>query len=462
MKRIATKVCACACALALAASGSAMIGCSGSNSGNDGAQQGATSQQAGYTFTDDLGNQVTVSTHGRVVAGMGSFANIWELAGGTLVGASSDAFSDYHIESKAEKVGDFSSLNAESIIALNPDFVILTGASSGRGGGVAQTDLKDALQAAGIPVAYFNVTTFDDYLRMLKTCCDITGDAEAYKDNGTEVAEDIDAIKKKAEGKSAGSVAVLTTYSGGTRVQASSTQTGTMLAELGASNITDADKSLLSDYSLESLVKADPDFIFLLPMGDSSEAAQKALKDQATANPAWKELTAVKEGRVITLEYDRFYLVTCYTPNAQEGLKRIEHRMSWDDAFRAHLCSLDQKKPVIACGDLNVAHQEIDLKNPGPNRGNAGFSDQEREKFTQLLAAGFTDTFRYRNPDAVGAYSWWSYRFNARKNNAGWRIDYFLVSDRIRDAVAAAPIYHEIFGSDHCPVGLELEEEALP
>ena len=168
------------------------------------------------------------------------------------------------------------------------------------------------------------------------------------------------------------------------------------------------------------------------------------------------------EGRVITLEYDRFYLVTCYTPNAQEGLKRIEHRMSWDDAFRAHLCSLDQKKPVIACGDLNVAHQEIDLKNPGPNRGNAGFSDQEREKFTQLLAAGFTDTFRYRNPDAVGAYSWWSYRFNARKNNAGWRIDYFLVSDRIRDAVAAAPIYHEIFGSDHCPVGLELEEEALP
>lgn len=318
MKRIATKVCACACALALAASGSAMIGCSGSNSGNDGAQQSATSQQAGYTFTDDLGNQVTVSTHERVVAGMGSFANIWELAGGTLVGASSDAFSDYHIESKAEKVGDFSSLNAESIIALNPDFVILTGASSGRGGGVAQTDLKDALQAAGIPVAYFNVTTFDDYLRMLKTCCDITGDAEAYKDNGTEVAEDIDAIKKKAEGKSAGSVAVLTTYSGGTRVQASSTQTGAMLAELGASNITDADKSLLSDYSLESLVKADPDFIFLLPMGDSSEAAQKALKDQTTANPAWKELTAVKEGRVITLNPKLFL----YKPND-----------NWDDAY---------------------------------------------------------------------------------------------------------------------------------
>lgn len=167
------------------------------------------------------------------------------------------------------------------------------------------------------------------------------------------------------------------------------------------------------------------------------------------------------EGRLITLEFEKFYLVTCYTPNAQEGLKRIDHRMAWDDAFRAYLSRLDQQKPVIACGDLNVAHQEIDLKNPGPNRGNAGFSDQERGKFTELLAAGFTDTFRYRNPDATGVYSWWSYRFNARKNNAGWRIDYFLVSDRIRDAVTATPIYNEIYGSDHCPVGLELKEELL-
>ena len=189
MKRIATKTCACMCALVLATSGSAMVGCSGNSSGNDGAQQGATSQEAGYTFTDDLGNQVTVSSHERVVAGMGSFANIWELAGGTLVGASSDAFSDYHIESKAEKVGDFSSLNAESIIALDPDFVILTGANSGRGGGVAQTDLKDTLQAAGIAVAYFNVTTFDDYLRMLKTCCDITGDTKAYENPPLGVAD---------------------------------------------------------------------------------------------------------------------------------------------------------------------------------------------------------------------------------------------------------------------------------
>ena len=167
------------------------------------------------------------------------------------------------------------------------------------------------------------------------------------------------------------------------------------------------------------------------------------------------------EGRMITLEYEKFYLVTCYTPNAQEGLKRIDHRLSWDDAFREKLLELDAKKPVIACGDLNVAHQEIDLKNPGPNRGNPGFSDEERESFTRLLDAGFTDTFRYRNPTLSGAYSWWSYRFHAREKNAGWRIDYFLVSDRLQPAIEAAPIYDEIFGSDHCPVGLELKEELL-
>lgn len=162
------------------------------------------------------------------------------------------------------------------------------------------------------------------------------------------------------------------------------------------------------------------------------------------------------EGRLITLEYSDFYLATCYTPNAQQGLARIDHRLKWDDAFRNHLVRLDQAKPVIACGDLNVAHQEIDLKNPASNRGNAGFSDQERESFGKLLDAGFTDTFRYRNPDATGIYSWWSYRFNARKNNAGWRIDYFLVSDRIADKITATPIHTDIPGSDHCPVGLEL------
>jgi len=164
-----------------------------------------------------------------------------------------------------------------------------------------------------------------------------------------------------------------------------------------------------------------------------------------------------QEGRIITLEYPDFYLVNCYTPNAQDGLKRLDHRMAWDDAYRAHLCRLDQIKPVIACADFNVAHQEIDLKNPGPNRGNAGFSDEERGKFTQLLNAGFADSFRRLNPTLTGAYSWWSYRFNARKNNAGWRIDYFLVSERLMDKVTGASIHSDIFGSDHCPIELTIE-----
>ena len=163
------------------------------------------------------------------------------------------------------------------------------------------------------------------------------------------------------------------------------------------------------------------------------------------------------EGRLITLEYPDFYIATCYTPNAQNELARIDHRLKWDEAFRNHLKKLDENKPVIVCGDLNVAHKEIDLKNPASNRGNAGFSDEERDSFTQTLEAGFTDTFRHLNPDATGIYSWWSYRFNARKNNAGWRIDYFLVSDRLADKITAAPIYTDVFGSDHCPVGLEIE-----
>lgn len=163
------------------------------------------------------------------------------------------------------------------------------------------------------------------------------------------------------------------------------------------------------------------------------------------------------EGRLITLEYPDFYLVTCYTPNAQQGLARIDHRLKWDEAFRHYLLELDSKKPVIACGDLNVAHQEIDLKNPASNRGNAGFSDEERESFGKLLNSGFTDTFRHLYPDATGMYSWWSYRFNARKNNAGWRIDYFIVSERIKDKITAASIYSDILGSDHCPVELTIE-----
>ena len=162
------------------------------------------------------------------------------------------------------------------------------------------------------------------------------------------------------------------------------------------------------------------------------------------------------EGRAVTLEYADFYLVCVYTPNAQDGLKRLDYRMRWEDDFRAYLCALDQKKPVIVCGDMNVAHEEIDLKNPKQNVGNAGFSDEERGKFTELLAAGFTDSFRFLYPDQADAYSWWSYRMRARERNVGWRIDYFVVSDRLREKIKAAYILPEIMGSDHCPVGLDI------
>lgn len=163
------------------------------------------------------------------------------------------------------------------------------------------------------------------------------------------------------------------------------------------------------------------------------------------------------EGRVLTLEYPEYFVVTCYTPNSQDGLRRLEYRMSFEDRFRAYLRALDAQKPVIFCGDLNVAHEEIDLKNPKPNRGNPGFSDEEREKFSELLAAGFTDTFRYFYPDLAGAYSWWSYRFHAREKNAGWRIDYFCVSDRLCEKLIDASIHSEIFGSDHCPIELQID-----
>lgn len=174
-----------------------------------------------------------------------------------------------------------------------------------------------------------------------------------------------------------------------------------------------------------------------------------------------------KEGRILALEFERFWFVNVYTPNAQNELKRIDHRMQWDDAFRLFCKNLEQgilpsgestaAKPVVMCGDFNVAHKEIDLKNPRTNRGNPGFSDEEREKFTTLLDMGFIDTFRFLNPDTEGAYSWWSYRFNARANNAGWRIDYFLVSESLCEKIRYAHIYNDIFGSDHCPVSVELD-----
>ena len=163
------------------------------------------------------------------------------------------------------------------------------------------------------------------------------------------------------------------------------------------------------------------------------------------------------EGRVITAEYPSFYLVCCYTPNSKDQLARLDYRMAWEDDLREYLLELDAKKPVIYCGDLNVAHQEIDIKNPKSNRRNPGFSDEEREKMTKLLSSGFIDTFRTLYPEKTGAYSWWSYRFNARKNNAGWRIDYFIVSDRLRDKILRAEILADVEGSDHCPVLLELD-----
>ena len=168
----------------------------------------------------------------------------------------------------------------------------------------------------------------------------------------------------------------------------------------------------------------------------------------------WREM--LTEGRVITLEYPQFYVITVYTPNSQDGLKRLSQRMTWDDAFRLHLQRLDQTKPVLVCGDMNVAHEEIDLKNPKTNHFNAGFTDEERAKFTDLLAAGFTDTFRHFFPDTPDIYSWWSYRFHAREKNTGWRIDYWLCSNRLQPQLQSARIHTDIMGSDHCPVEVEV------
>lgn len=164
-----------------------------------------------------------------------------------------------------------------------------------------------------------------------------------------------------------------------------------------------------------------------------------------------------QEGRVISLEFDEFYYVTAYVPNSQDKNARLDYRVSWENSMREYLVELDKKKPVIFCGDFNVAHQEIDLKNPKPNIGKAGFTDEERGKFTELLESGFVDSFRYFYPDLTGAYSWWSYRFSARKNNAGWRIDYFVVSERIKEKMIDAVIHSDVMGSDHCPVGLIIE-----
>lgn len=282
---------------------------------NDAASTNASTDAApteAVTFTDALGNEVTVNHPQRVVACMGSFANIWELAGGTLVGASDDAFDSYTITSPdVAMVGDFAEPNLEAIIALEPDFVILTSGSGGRGGDSSQVELKEALDASGIANAYFNVSTFDDYLAMLKTLTDITGREDLYKQNGEDVADQIEEIKASVAVGEAPTALVLTTFSGGTRVQSGTSQAGAMLADLGVVNLADENPSLLQDFSLESVIEMDPDFIFVVPMGNDTEAAMKNLTEATEANPAWSTLSAVQNGRYITLDPEHFL----YKPN---------------------------------------------------------------------------------------------------------------------------------------------------
>ena len=305
-----------------------LAGCStaqpetGGAAGAPQAEAGQASQVGAVTFTDDTGAEVTVENPQRVVACMGSFASMWELAGGTLVGASDDAFtlSDYDLKSEnVQKVGDFANPNLEAIIALEPDFVIMTSGSGGRGGDSNQADLKAALAASNIPVACFQVTTFADYERMLRTCCDITGRDDLYEQNAQATADRIAAITAKVPAGEAPTALVLTTFSGGTRVQASSTMTGSMLAELGAKNLADENPSLLKDFSLESIIEMNPDFIFVVPMGNDDAAAMKALEDQTAANPAWSTLGAVQNGRYVTLDPHLFQ----YKPNER-----------WDESYQ--------------------------------------------------------------------------------------------------------------------------------
>lgn len=274
------------------------------------------------TFTDDMGNEVTVDNPQRVVACMGSFANAWELAGGTLVGVSDDALTaaGWTIQSPdVATVGDFTAVNLEAIMALNPDFVIMTSGTGGRGGDSSQIDLRDALVGAGIPVAYFEVTTFDDYERLMRTFTDITGRADLYDQNVAKVAAAIDAVVGAVPAENPPTALLLTTFSGGTRVQSSGTQTGAMLTDLGVSNLADENKSLLKDFSLEAVIEMDPDFIFVIPMGNDIEAAMRNLEEATAANPAWGSLSAVQNGRYITLD-PTLYLAK---PNAQ-----------WDAAYQ--------------------------------------------------------------------------------------------------------------------------------
>ena len=321
MKRIV--LCAAAAVLALALVGCGQQEAAAPAADNTAApeQQAPASDAAGaddaapgpVTFTDDLGNEVTVDNPQRVVACMGSFANAWELAGGTLVGVSDDALqaAGWTIASPdVATVGDFASVNLEAIIALDPDFVIMT---------------RDALVGSGIPVAYFQVTTFDDYLRLMRTFTDITGREDLYEQNAAAVEQAIDDIVAQVPAENPPTALVLTTFSGGTRVQAPETQTGAMLADLGVNNLAGENRSLLKDFSLEAVIEMDPDFIFVIPMGDDAEAAMRNLEEATAANPAWSSLSAVQNGRYITLD-PTLYLSK---PNAH-----------WSDAYQGLFDSL--------------------------------------------------------------------------------------------------------------------------
>ncbi len=336
MKRIV--LCAAAAVLALALVGCGQQEAAAPAADNTAApeQQAPASNAAGaddaapgpVTFTDDLGNEVTVDNPQRVVACMGSFANAWELAGGTLVGVSDDALqaAGWTIASPdVATVGDFASVNLEAIIALDPDFVIMTSGTGGRGGDSSQADLRDALVGSGIPVAYFQVTTFDDYLRLMRTFTDITGREDLYEQNAAAVEQAIDDIVAQVPAENPPTALVLTTFSGGTRVQAPETQTGAMLADLGVNNLAGENRSLLKDFSLEAVIEMDPDFIFVIPMGDDAEAAMRNLEEATAANPAWSSLSAVQNGRYITLD-PTLYLSK---PNAR-----------WSDAYQGLFDSL--------------------------------------------------------------------------------------------------------------------------
>jgi len=274
------------------------------------------------TFTDDLGNEVTVENPQRVVATMGSFGKIWELAGGILIGVSDDVdtYSGYALSSPdVARVGDFTSIDLERLLALEPDFVIMTGSSTGRAGAASQLEFKEILEASNITVAFFTVTTFQDYLRMLNICTQITGRSDLFITNGTDVKSAIDTILSLVPYDEKPRVLLMTTFSGGTRVQDSKTQTGSMLAFLGAMNIADENPSLLSDFSLEAIIESYPHFILVVPMGENSDEALRSLEELTTAHPAWSQLHAVESGNYITLDPELFL----YKPNER-----------WADAYQ--------------------------------------------------------------------------------------------------------------------------------